>query len=449
MENLITVEELESLIDQRMFVQLRTVLCEMNEIDAAALIGELSSEKALRAFRTLPKEMASDVFSYFTTEQQRTIIHLITDKELSAIVEDLYIDDVVDMLEELPANVVKRVLKSASSDTRALINQFLKYPEDSAGGLMTAEFTDLRAQMTITDAIEHIRETGEDSETIYTCYVTDDSRHLEGYITVKDLLLAKDNSTVREHMDENVISVHTLCDREEAARLMQRYDLMVLPVVDEENRLVGIITIDDALTVIQEETNEDFEVMGAMHPSETPYLQTSVFALAKNRIVWLLVLMVSGMLTGWILARYEAAFSALPVLVSFIPMLTGTGGNAGSQSSTLVIRGIATGDIQGRDVVRVLWKEVRVAAMVGVVMSVVNYIRLVITYPGQEMLALVVALTMFCTVLMAKTIGGILPIIAKAVHADPAIMAAPLISTIVDALSLILYFTIASHLLEL
>ncbi len=449
MEKQFDLDALELLIDTRRFRALRDALAEMNEVDIAQFLGELEPEKAVLAFRTLPKEAASEVFSNLESEVQQVIIGSITDAELAAIVEDLYVDDAVDMLEELPANVVKRVLKNAKPDTRALINQFLKYPENSAGSIMTAEFTDLRAAMTVAQAIEHIRRTGEDRETIYTCYVIDASRKLEGVVTVKDLLLAPDGMQVRDVMSDDVISIGTLEDQEEVARLFNKYDFLSLPVVDHEDRLVGIITVDDAMDVMEQEATEDFEVMGAMHPSEKPYLKTGVVTLAKNRIVWLLVLMISGMVTGGILGRYEAAFAAMPILVTFIPMLTDTGGNAGSQSSTLIIRGIAVGDITGRDIPAVLWKELRVAALVGVALSAVNYLRLVLTYPGHEMVALTVALTMFCTVVMAKTIGGILPLVAKFFHADPAIMAAPLITTIVDALSLIIYFNIAVHLLPI
>ena len=449
MEKQFDLDALELLIDTRRFRALRDALAEMNEVDIAQFLGELEPEKAVLAFRTLPKEAASEVFSNLESEVQQVIIGSITDAELAAIVEDLYVDDAVDMLEELPANVVKRVLKNAKPDTRALINQFLKYPENSAGSIMTAEFTDLRAAMTVAQAIEHIRRTGEDRETIYTCYVIDASRKLEGVVTVKDLLLAPDGMQVRDVMSDDVISIGTLEDQEEVARLFNKYDFLSLPVVDHEDRLVGIITVDDAMDVMEQEATEDFEVMDAMHPSEKPYLKTGVVTLAKNRIVWLLVLMISGMVTGGILGRYEAAFAAMPILVTFIPMLTDTGGNAGSQSSTLIIRGIAVGDITGRDIPAVLWKELRVAALVGVALSAVNYLRLVLTYPGHEMVALTVALTMFCTVVMAKTIGGILPLVAKFFHADPAIMAAPLITTIVDALSLIIYFNIAVHLLPI
>ena len=449
MEKKNNFEVLRAMLERRDYHALQAVLAEENEVDIAEFMEELTSEQATVVFRTLPKELAAEVFSNLSPENQEAILAAATDQELSAIVEELYVDDAVDMLEELPANVVKRVLRSARPETRALINQFLQYPENSAGSLMTAEFTDLRAEMTVMQAIEHIRRTGEDRETIYTCYVIDSVRRLEGVVTVKDLLLAPDGMLVRDLMNRDVISVSTREDQEVAARLMNKYDYLSLPVVDDENRLVGIITVDDAMDVMQEEATEDIEVMGALHPSERPYLKTGVFALAKNRIGWLLVLMISGMLTGGILGKYEAAFASMPLLVTFIPMLTDTGGNAGSQSSTLIIRGLAVGEITGQDLPAVVWKELRVAVLVGVILSAVNFLRLIITYPGNEMVALTVALTMFFTVLMAKTIGGVLPLAARALHADPAIMASPLITTIVDALSLVIYFSIAQRLLPI
>ncbi len=449
MRKLLDAKELTALISARHFRALRDALAGKNEVDIAQFLSRLSPEQAVLAFRTLPKDDASDVFSELDSEMQQAIISSVTDTELADIIEDLATDDAVDMLEEMPANIVKRVLKNARPGTRSLINRFLKYPGGCAGSMMTAEFTDLRADMTVAEAIRRIRRTGEDRETIYTCYVIDEGRRLEGVVTLKDLLLAPDSTPVRELMDSGVISIGTLENRKAAARLFQKYGFLALPVVDHENRLVGIITVDDAIDAMEQQATEALEAMNALHPSEKPYLKTGVFSLAKNRIAWLLVLMVSGMVTGTILGRYEAAFSAMPMLVTFIPMLTDTGGNAGSQSSTLVIRGIAVGDITGRDVPAVLWKELRVAMLVGIVLSAVNYVRLLLTYPGCGLVALTVALTMFCTVVMAKTIGGVLPLVAKFFHADPAIMAAPLITTIVDALSLIIYFSIAVHLLPL
>ncbi|MCR1843393.1 UNVERIFIED_CONTAM: Mg2+ transporter MgtE [Murimonas intestini] len=436
-------------LNRRDYRSFRKVLEDENEVDVAELIEELPSEKAAVAFRTLPKEMAAEVFSNLPPETQQVIIGAVTDNELSEIMEDLFVDDAVDMLEELPANVVKRVLKNADPQMRRLINQFLRYPENSAGSIMTAEFIDLKKNMTVSDAIKRIRRTGEDSETIYTCYVTDRSRKLEGIVTVKDLLLSEDDTQIEELMETDVITAVTEEDQEEVVSRMMKYDFIAMPVVDNENRLVGIVTVDDVMDVMEEEATEDFEKMAAMAPSERPYLKTNVFELAKHRIMWLLVLMVSGMITGGILGKYEAAFSALPMLVTFIPMLTDTGGNAGSQSSTLVIRGMAVGDILPKDFLKVFWKELRVSMLVGAVLSAVNFIRLAITYPGNEMVAFTVAIAMFATVMMAKTIGGILPMAAKLLHADPAIMAAPLITTIVDAFSLIIYFNVAQMLLPI
>lgn len=449
MEKKMNVQALLELLERRDYHALRAALARENEADIAEFLEELPQDRVLLAFRTLPKEVAAEVFSDLPPETQQIIITAATDQEVTALVEELYVDDAVDMLEELPANVVKRVLKNASPDTRKLINQFLNYPDSSVGSIMTAEFTDLKQTMTVSQAIDHIRRTGENSESVYTCYVTDAGRRLEGVLTIKELLLARDEQHISDIMETEVITAETTEDQEEAVARMMKYDFISLPVVDKEGRLVGIVTVDDVMDVMEEEATEDFEKMAAMAPSEKPYLKTGVFTLAKHRILWLLVLMISGMITGGILGQYEAAFAAMPLLVTFIPMLTDTGGNAGSQSSTLVIRGMAVGDIQLRDFLRVFWKEFRVSLLVGAVLSAVNFVRLIITYPGNEMIALTVALALFVTVLLAKTVGGVLPMAAKLVHADPAIMAAPLITTIVDAISLVVYFKIASALLAL
>lgn len=421
----------------------------MNEVDVAAFIEELNSERTVVVFRMLPKEQATDVFACLPIEKQEHIINSITDSELKYIIEDLFVDDAVDMLEELPAMVVKRVLKNAAPDTRDLINQFLNYPENSAGSIMTAEYIGLKKNMTVEQAFTYIRRNGVDKETIYTCYVTDNKRKLEGVVTVKDLLMNPYETTLGDIMDDRVIKVVTTEDQEMVAETFNKYDLLSLPVVDQEDRLVGIVTVDDAVDVMQQEATEDIEKMAAMLPSEKPYLKESVFNLAKNRLLWLLVLMFSSMITGGILAKYEAAFAALPLLVTFIPMLTGTGGNAGSQSSTLIIRGLTTGDVEPSDIFKVVWKEIRVGVIVGVVLGLINFIRLVIMYPGNAMICLTVVLSLFCTVIMAKTIGCMLPIVASKLKLDPAIMAAPLISTIIDAFSLIVYFQIACRLLNI
>ena len=448
-KKMMDIQALLELLERRDLHALRAALLEENEVDIAEFLEELPQDKIVVVFRALPKEMAAEVFSNLEADTQQVIIQSATDQEVSAIVEELYVDDAVDMLEELPANVVKRVLKAARPDTRKLINQFLNYPDNSVGSIMTAEFTDLKQSMTVAQAIAHIRRTGENSESVYTCYVTDAGRRLEGVLTIKELLLAQDEQLIADLMETDVITAETTEDQEEAVARMMKYDFISLPVVDKEGRLVGIVTVDDVMDVMEEEATEDFEKMAAMAPSEKPYLKTSVLSLAKHRILWLLVLMISGMITGGILGQYEAAFAAMPLLVTFIPMLTDTGGNAGSQSSTLVIRGMAVGEIQLKDFAKVFWKELRVSMLVGVVLSAVNFVRLIITYPGNHMVALTVALALFVTVLLAKTVGGVLPMVAKLCHADPAIMAAPLITTIVDAISLVVYFRIACALLPI
>lgn len=449
MQENFNMEELMDLLFTRQFRKLKDILTEMNEVDIATFIEELDSEKTVVVFRMLPKELASDVFACLEVDKQEHIINSITDYELGTIVDDLFVDDAVDMLEELPANVVKRVLKNARPDTRKLINQFLNYPENSAGSIMTAEYVGLKQSMTVEHAFAYIRKNGVDKETIYTCYVMDAKRRLEGVVTVKDLLMNPYEEIIGNIMDTHVIKAFTTEDQEEVADSFQKYDLLSLPVVDHEERLVGIVTVDDVVDVMEQEATEDFEKMAAMLPSEKPYLKTGVFQLAKNRIAWLLILMISSMITGGILAKYEAAFAVIPLLVTFIPMLTDTGGNAGSQSSTMIIRGMAVGEIEPGDLFKVLWKELRVGIIVGAILGFVNYVRLVILYPGKEMLCLTVVLSLMVTVVIAKTIGCVLPIAAKVFHMDPAIMAAPLITTIVDAVSLIIYFQLACSLLGL
>lgn len=445
----VDMEELLKLAEEKKYRQLKIALLELNEVDIATFIEELDSERTVVVFRMLPKALATDVFAELPVETQTHIINSITDKELSEIVEELYVDDAVDMLEELPATVVRRVLQNTTPDTRKLINQFLNYPENSAGSIMTAEYVGLKKNMTVEQSFAYIRRHGIDSETIYTCYVMDEKRQLEGVVTVKDLLMNPYETKVGDIMDTHVIKVVTTDDQEEAADTMSRYGLLSLPVVDREGRLVGIITVDDVMEVMEEEATEDFEKMAAMLPSEKPYLKTSVFQLAKNRIPWLLILMLSSTITGGILVRYENAFAAIPLLVSFIPMLMDTGGNSGSQSSTMIIRGMAVGEIEPTDILQVVWKEIRVGMMVGVVLAVVNFVRLMIQYPGNTMICLTVVLSVFCTVVVAKTIGCTLPIGAKVLKLDPAIMASPMITTIVDAVSLMVYFNLACHLLNM
>ena len=443
-------KDLLELLDSKCFQELKERLDQMNEVDVAEFLEELPEEKRPLVFRLLDKDLATDVFAQLSQEISCRLVDSFSDGEMARIVEELAVDDAVDLLGELPASVVKRILRGTSPQTRELVNRYLLYPDNSAGSIMTAEFTELRSSMTVGEAIAHIRRTGQDRETIYTCYVTSPSRVLEGVVSVKDLLLARDDQLVKEVMDTQVICAETGDDREEVAQLLSRYDLLSLPVVDKERRLVGIVTVDDAVEVLEQEATEDFEKMAAMAPSDDrPYLRTGVFTLARRRIVWLRGLMVSGMITGGILARYEAAFAAMPLLVTFIPMLTDTGGNAGSQSSTLIIRGMALGEIRPRDLMRVVWKEARVSLLVGAVLAAVNYLRLIVTYPGSQVVALTVAASLLVTVMIAKTIGCVLPILARCCKADPAIMAAPLITTIVDAVSLMVYFSIAQRLLGL
>ena len=437
------------LLEEKKFRELRELLCEENEVDLAELLETLPVEQAVLAFRALPKELASEVFSLLPPEFCRSIVETASDRELSEIVEELFVDDAVDILEELPAGVASRMLRQATPETRQLLNQFLRYPDGSVGSIMTAELVKLKRTDTAAGAIARIRRMGEDCESIYTCYVTDEHRMLQGVVTLRQLLMAADETTVESLMEPDVIAARTTDDREQAVETMMRYDFLALPVTDAEGRLVGVVTVDDVMDVMEEEATEDFEKMAAMAPSEKPYLKTGVFTLARHRILWLLVLMISGMITGGILGRYEEAFAALPLLVTFIPMLTDTGGNAGSQSSTLVIRGMAVGDIQLRDFPRVLWKELRVSVVVGAVLAAVNFVRLVIQYPASQLICLTVTLALFATVVIAKTVGGVLPMAAKLIRADPAIMAAPLITTIVDALSLMIYFAIARQLLPI
>ena len=443
------MERLVQLAEEKQYRQLKEALLEFPAVDVAAFMEELDSERTVIVFRMLPKDLAMDVFAELPVENQQHIINSITDQELSEIMEELYVDDAVDMVEELPAAVVRRVLKSTTPDTRKLINQFLNYPENSAGSIMTAEYVGLKKTMTVEECFAYIRKHAVDSETIYTCYVMDEGRHLDGVVTVKDLLMNPYETKVGDIMDTHVIKAYTTEDQEQVADTMNKYDLLSLPVVDSEDRLVGIVTVDDVMDVMEEEATEDFEKMAAMLPSEKPYLKTGVFQLAKNRIPWLLILMLSSTITGGILLKYENAFAAVPLLVSFVPMLMDTGGNCGSQSSTMIIRGMAVGEFAVTDILRVVWKEVRVGVLVGVVLSLVNFIRLMLQYPGNTMICLTVVLSLFCTVVAAKTIGCVLPIAAKTLKMDPAIMASPLITTIVDAVSLMVYFDLACRLLDM
>lgn len=444
-----TIQELNELLLEKNSRKIRAKLLDLNPADIAEYIEMLGPIEALVVFRLLPKDDATETFAFLPIESQEHIISSVADSEATEIVERLFIDDAVDMLEELPANVVKRIMANVNPDRRKIINEFLKYPEDSVGSIMTSEYISLKKEMTVGEAIAKIRNQGFDKETIYTCYIIDSERHLEGFVSVRTLLLSKDSEKLANLQDESVIYLTTTDDQEDAARLFAKYGFLSMPVVDKERRLVGIVTVDDIVDVMEQEATEDFEKMAAMAPSEKPYLKTSVLELAKNRIVWLLFLMVSATITGTILGSYEAAFVQIPLLVTFIPMLTDTGGNAGSQSSTMVIRGLATGEIEPNEFLQVLKKELGVSIIVGIILAAVNFLRIIIIHPQEYMVALVVSLAMILTVIMAKAIGGLLPIAAKKLKLDPAIMAAPLITTIVDTLSLILYFQIAKIFLPL
>ncbi|MBU3204069.1 magnesium transporter [Clostridium algidicarnis] len=434
-------------LDKERIEILREKFTEMNVVDIAQIFEEIPEEKKLIIFRILPKDIAAEVFSYMSQKEQQFIIESITDKEVQSLVEDLYLDDTVDFVEELPANVVKKVLRNTDEETRKRINFFLNYPENSAGSIMTIEYVDLKKNMTVKEAISRIKKIGIDRETIDTCYVTSKGRKLEGVVLLRQIILSDENEIIENIMDKDVKYVNTHDDQETVALLFKKYDLLAMPVTDNEDRLVGIITIDDILDIIEEETTEDFYKMAAMEPSEEDYLDTSVFSLAKHRIVWLLVLMISATFTGSIIRKYEDILQAVVILTAFIPMLMDTGGNAGSQSSTLVIRGLALGDIKLKDWPKVLFKEFRVSLIVGFTLAVVNFLRIYFLEKVDFYVALTVCSTLFFTVVIAKAVGGLLPIIAKKLKVDPAIMASPLITTIVDALVLILYFATATMLL--
>jgi len=446
MTNRITEAHLGLLVGQRNYRALRAALATMNAVDIAAFINALPAEEGLILFRLLQKTVAADVFSELDYEIQRRLAEAIHDREITALFDALAIDDAVDMLEEMPAPLVKRILQNASSDTRALLNQYLRFPEDSVGSVMTAEFTDLRPDMTAAEAVTHIRSFGQDKETIYNCYVVDAQRLLLGVITVRALLTARADARVEGLMEPGVMSVHTTDDSEKAARMLSRYSFISLPVVDDEQRLVGIITIDDAANVLQEEATEDLERMAAMAPSDKPYLKTGIMTLAKNRVLWLLVLMLSGIVSELVVGRFEVAISAVPLLVAFIPMLSDMGGDAGSQVSTLVIRGMALDEVDSRSTPRLFGKEVLVSLLVGLPLALLNFGRIVVT-GGEPLVALTISVALVCTILMANTLGVLFPVLARRLKVDPALMATPMIATIVDILSMLIYFSLARALL--
>lgn len=435
------------LLAQREFKAVRSILDVMNEVDIASLLSTLSDKELALAFRLIPKDKAAEVFSNMDTSMQTYLVTMFTEKELKELLDDLYMDDTVDMLEELPANLVKRILATVSASDRSMINQLLNYPEDSAGSIMTTEYVDLREEMTVGQAMAHIKKTGIHKETIYTCYITD-RRKLVGIVSAKDLMTTDDNVPIKDLMETEIISVYTHADQEQVAQLFTKYDLLALPVIDQDGRMVGIVTFDDAMDVMVDEATEDITKMAAINPSEKTYFETSVLQHAKNRIPWLLILMFTSIITGTIITRYENAFAAIPLLVSFIPMLMDTGGNCGSQSATLIIRGIALDEIRFTDLFKVMFKEFRISLIVGAFLAVANGVRIFIQYhnPG---LAVVIACSLMGTVIMAKLVGCTLPLLAKKVNLDPAIMASPLITTLVDTFSILIYFNIATVLFRL
>lgn len=443
------IEFIEQGIEKGEFTKIREQIVKLNVVDIALILDELDEKAALIVFRLLPKELSVEVFSYLSKEQQQYIIESITDREIKNIIDNLFMDDTVDVLEEMPANVVKKILRHVSEDRRKLINQFLQYPEYSAGSIMTIEYIDLKKEMTVGQALDKIKRVGIDKETIDICYVMDQSRRLEGVIPLRKLVVSEKDVVIKDIMETNIISVHTHMDREEVGNLFRKYGLLAMPVVDMENRLVGIITVDDVVDIIEQENTEDFQVMAAMEPSDEEYLKTSVFRLARNRIVWLFILMISATFTGNIIKKYNDMLSSVVILATFIPMLMDSAGNAGSQSSTLIIRGLALDEIRLRDFSKVLWKELRVGLLVGLTLSVVNFLRIYLLDKVGILIALTVSGSLFITVVTAKIVGSLLPIAAKKLRLDPAIMAGPLITTIVDALALLAYFRMATWLLGL
>lgn len=449
-------DELMELLDSRHMKELQTRLEDMNEFDVAEFLSEIGDNRMPMVFRLLSKETAADVFANFDAPEQEQIINSITDSELSAIIEELYVDDAVDMMEELPANVVKRVMRTATPETRRLINQYLNYPENSAGSIMTAEFIDLKKYMNVREAIARIRRIGEDKETIYICFVTSADRKLEGVVSVKDLLLNDDETVIEDIMDTNVIFCMTHDDQEEVSEKISDYDLMAIPVVDKEGRLVGIVTVDDIIDVLEQETTEDFEIMAAMTPSDKPYSRTGAIDMWKNRVPWLLFLMLSATFTTMILNSFEDALAVQAVLIGFIPIIMGTGGNSGAQSSTAIIRSLSLGDTEPKDTLKVIWKEWRVALLCGLTLAVVNFTKMLLVdnlllgNPDVDYtIALIVSLAIVFTVMFAKVVGSFLPMLAEKIGLDPAVVATPLITTISDAVSLLIYLEIAKVFLHI
>lgn len=443
------MDEIKELLETRQYTSLRQKIAEMNEADVAVILEELETEDMLKVFRILPKDLAADVFSYMEVENQQMIITSMSEKDAASIIDNLMADDATSLLEEMPANIVKKLLANASPETRSNINHLLRYPEYSAGSIMTVEYVDLKENLTVEQAIARIRKVGVDSETINICYVLDAQRRLLGTVALRYLLLSEPDDIIGDIMHENVISLHTLMDQEEVADQFKKYDFTSMPVVDNENRLVGIITVDDVVDIMVEEATEDIEKMAAIVSSDKPYMKTGIFETFGKRIPWLLLLMVTSTFTEQIINIFTEALSACAALTMFIPMLMGTGGNAGGQVSVTVIRGLSLGEIEYRDVPRIIWKEMRVALMCGLTLSVASFVKLMFFNRVGLMVALVVSLTLIFVLLLSKIIGCTLPILAKRIGFDPAVMASPLITTILDALSLIVYFQFATHMLGL
>ncbi|MBO5054788.1 MAG: magnesium transporter [Lachnospiraceae bacterium] len=449
MDELKDLETIKELLETKQYTRLRQKVADMNTADVAAVLEELEKEELLKIFRILPKSMAADVFSYLEVDNQQLIITSLSDKEAANIINNLMADDATDLLEEMPANVVKKLLANASAETRRDINHLLRYPEDSAGSIMTVEYVDLKENMTVEDAIARIRQVGVDSETINICYVLDAKRTLVGTVALRYLLISPPDAVIGEIMHENVIFINTMMDQEEVARQFQKYDFTAMPVVDNENRLVGIITVDDIVDILQEEATEDIEKMAAIVPSDKPYMKTGVIETWKKRIPWLLLLMISAAFTGSIITSFEDALSVCVVLTAYIPMLMDTGGNAGGQASVTIIRGLSLDEIEFSDIFRVIWKEARVAVLCGITLAAANFVKLLVFDRVTITVALVVCLTLIAAVFIAKIVGCILPMLAKRVGFDPAVMASPFITTIVDALSLLIYFRIATAVLHI
>lgn len=439
--------KIEELLEKKDYARIKDILVEMNAADIGSLFEEIAENKIPLLFRLLPKVLAAEVFVEMEADAQAMLIQGFSDNELKEVLDELYLDDAVDIVEEMPANVVKRILLNTDTDTRNMINEILKYPDDSAGSIMTIEYVSLRLNMTVEEAIKRIRRTGVDKETIYTCYVTDDNRFLHGAVSIKTLLLAEEDDCIKDIMNTNYVSVHTHEDKEDVANKFNKYDLLAIPVVDDENRLVGIVTFDDAIDVMQDEATEDIKKMAAIIPSDKSYFRTTVFETWKARIPWLLLLMVSATFTGMIITSFETALAKFTVLTAYIPMLMDTGGNSGGQASVTVIRALSLDEVEFKDIFKVIWKESRVALLCGITLGICNFVKLLVFDRLTVHVSIVVCTTLILTVFIAKIIGCTLPILAKKVGFDPAVMASPFITTIVDAVSLLVYFRIASMVL--